>query len=160
MTFRSMALSFDAQKKPIEAAWAYEITINEPDCELEIFLNLAMLYFEFRDFGYAAHHHLSDDFVSGAWQRAFEILELAEERFGDQTEVIFWQAYFSYIYEENEQIDNICRKLVSRKDSLVPYLYLFTSSDKEEYSDKIQQLLETVKGGETERKRYIRSVIE
>ncbi len=58
MNFKELAISFDAQARPLEAAWAYEIAINALNAELELFLNLAVLYFECIDVGYAAHHHL------------------------------------------------------------------------------------------------------
>jgi hypothetical protein len=44
MNFQELALAFDAQVRPLEAAWAYEIAINAPDAEVELFLNLAVLY--------------------------------------------------------------------------------------------------------------------
>lgn len=160
MNFKELALKFDAQISPVEAAWAYEVAINEPNVEIELFLNLAVLYFGCVDYGYAAHHHLSSDFVSGTWTRAFEILDKAEERFGKHTEVEFWRLYFSYVYSEEEPIDNTCMTLAQRKDSLVPYLYLFTSSGKKQYLNQAQELLELVKDGSTERKRYIKSVLE
>jgi hypothetical protein len=159
MNFKELALNLDAQEKPVEAAWAYEIAISEPNTESEFFLNLAVLYFECRDFGYSAYHHLSNDFVSGAWQRAFEILEIAEMRFGSQTEILFWREYFSFIYAENKQFDNICQELIHRGDSLIPYLYKNNNSEKREYKENVQKLLELVEDGTTERKRYIKSVI-
>jgi hypothetical protein len=160
MNFQELALAFDAQVRPLEAAWAYEIAINAPDAEVELFLNLAVLYFECVDVGYAAHHHLSENFVSGAWIRAFEILKAAEARFGNQTELEFWRLYFSFIYSGEEPIDDACRKLAERKDSFIPYLYLFTSSGKKKYLEEASKLLQAVKDGDTERKRYIKSVLE
>lgn len=160
MNFKELALTFDAQVRPVEAAWAYEIATTAPDAELELFLNLAVLYFECVDSGYATHHRLLEDFVSGAWTRAFETLQVAENRFGSQTEIEFWRLYFSFIYSDEEPIDDACRKLVDRKDSLVPYLYLFTSSGKKKYLEEAGELLQIVKDGDTERKRYIKSVLE
>lgn len=160
MNFKELAFKFDAQISPVEAVWAYEVAVNEPDVELEVFLNLAVLYFECGDYGYAAHHHLSGDFVSAAWNRAFEILDKAKERFGEQTEVDFWRLYFPYIYSEEEPIDNACLTLTQRNNSLVPYLYLFTASGKKQYLTQAQELLELVRDGTTARKRYIKSVME
>jgi hypothetical protein len=160
MSFRELALTFDAQVSPVEAAWAYEVAVNDPDAELELFLNLAVLYFGCADFGYAAHHHLSEAFVSGAWTRAFEILKKAEEKFGTQTELEFWRLYFSFVHLDDESIHTACRELADRKDSLVPYLYLFTASEKKEHLKEARELFESVKDGTTERKRYIKSVLE
>lgn len=159
MNFKELALTFDARMSPVEAVWAYEVAINDPDVEIEMYLNLAVLYFECVDFGYAAHHRLSEDLVSGAWDRAFQILAEAKERFGNQTELEFWQLYFSFIYAEGEPIDMACKELAQKGDSLVPYMYLFTSSGKKRWLEEVKKLLELVEDGTTERKRYIKSVI-
>lgn len=159
MNFRDLALNLDAQIRPVEAAWAYEVAITEPNADVELFLNLAVLYFQCADLGYAAHHHLSEEFVSGAWDRAFEILEKAEERFGSHTELEFWRLYFPFIYSGDEPITDACEELASRNDSLVPYLYLFTASARKQHLEEAQELLKIVSDGATERKRYIRSVL-
>lgn len=160
MNFKELAQRFDAQARPLEAAWAYEIAATEPGADLQTFLDLAVLYFECADLGYAAHHRLSEEFVAGAWDRAFDILNKAEERFGSHTEIEFWRLYFSFIYSDDKEIEAACGKLARRNDSLVPYLYLFSSSGKKQYLEEARQLLESVKDGSTERKRYIRSILE
>jgi len=55
-TFRELALNFDAQLHPLEAAWAYEIAIRDSSADVELFLNLAGFYFECLDFGFASFH--------------------------------------------------------------------------------------------------------
>jgi hypothetical protein len=159
MTFKDLALELDAQQSPVQAAWAYEIAIKKSDADLELFLNLAVLYFECLDFGYAAHHKLSDRFVQGAGLRILEVIKEAEDRFGPHSELDFWRLYFNYIYGGCEPFDNECEELVVRGDSLVPYVYLFTSSGKKHYQQKAEELLELVKDGLTERKRYIKSLL-
>ncbi len=160
MKFNELALAFDAQESPVEAAWAYEISICAADADLDLYLNLAVLYFECMDFGYAAHHHLSENFVSGAWDRAFQVLARAEERYGRHAEIEFWRMYIPYIYGGGEPIDDACKDLARREESLVPYMYLFTSSGKKKYAEQAQELLNLVKDGITERERYIKSILE
>lgn len=160
MNFKELALAFDAQSRPVEAAWAYEIATSAPDSDLDLFLNLAVLYFECADFGYASHHHLSESFVQAAWKRAFEILKQAEARFTGHSEIEFWRLYFPAIYLDEEFSDQVCKNLAQRNDSLIPYMYLFISSGKTAYVDEAQRLLELVADGATERKRYIKSIIE
>lgn len=160
MTFKELALSFDVQVNPLEAAWAYEIAIKEKDADLELFLNLAVLYFECVDFGYAAYHHLSENFAAAAGDRAFDILSEAEERFGKHSEIDFWRLYFSLIYLGDKPSNDAWKELASKGDSLVPYLYLFASSGKVKYQEEAYKLLESVKDGATERKRYIKSILE
>lgn len=160
MNFEELALGFDAQESPVEAAWAYEIAIGNPDANLDLFLNLAVLYFECLDFGYASHHRLSERFTSGAWDRAFIILNKAGERFGRQTEIEFWRLYFAHIYSGEELTTNACEELARGKDSLIPYMYLFTSSEDKRFLEEARELYESVKDGATQRRRYIKSVLE
>lgn len=160
MSYKELALNFDAQQKPIESVWAYEIAISAVDADLGLFNNLAVLYFVCRDYGFASHHQLLEDFFLTTLQRSFEILQLAETKFGNQTEILFWREYFSFIYAENSNIDSICLSLARRDDSLLPFMYLAGNSDKKEYKEKAQILFESVKQGATERERYIKSILE
>jgi hypothetical protein len=41
--------------------------------------------------------HLSPEFVNDAWDRAYELLDEAESRFGQQSEIIFWRHYFRFV---------------------------------------------------------------
>jgi len=159
MNYKMIALASDAQVKPLQAAWAYEIAINETDSDLELFLNLAVLYFVCVDYGYASFHNLSEDFVTAAFDRALEIIDKAEERFGNHTELRFWRLYFSYIYSD-ESINQSIEDLILEGDSLMPYIYLYTSSGKKKYAEEMQKLLDLVKDASTERKRYVLSIIE
>jgi hypothetical protein len=160
MDFEELALAFDAQEIPVEAAWAYEVAISAPKANLDLFLNLAVLYFECLDFGYASRHRLSEGFTSGAWDRAFDVLNKAEERFGRRTEIEFWRLYFSHIYSGEELTVSACKELTKGKDSLVPFMYLFTSSGKTLFLEEACQLFELVRDCTTERKRYIKSILD
>ena len=159
MTFRELAAFFDAHARPVEAAWAYEIAIQNEDSDPDPFLDLAVLYFECVDFGFAAEHKLSEPFVTGAWQRMLEVLDEPEERFGKHTEVQFWRLYFGLIYFGEKVPESEFKLLAERGDSLVPYFHLFVSSGRKKYVAKARQLLALVANESTQRKRYISSLL-
>ena len=165
MTSKEQAELFDKQEHPVEAAEAYEKAITESGADLETYLNLAVLYFVCTDGGYLAHHHLSDEFVSRAWERSIELLKDAESKFGWHSEIAFWQHYFPCARLGEPPFVDECEQLVKSNTSLVPYFYLFTayllaSSSTEKYRKEAQQLLDLVKDGATEKRRYILSILE
>jgi hypothetical protein len=161
MSYRDLALSMDAQERPVEAAWAYEIAIQGPQAELGLFLNLAVLYFACEDTGYSSHHHLEMDFVGAAYDRIHKILDAAENRFGSQTEINFWRLYIpEFGPPYNEPSMEEYEELARRGDSLMPHYRLYVSSNGTRYREEAKALLSQVRDGSTERKRYIRSVLE
>jgi hypothetical protein len=94
MNLRDVALSLDAEgNKPVEAVWAYELATRTGDAELELFLNLAAIYFSANDVGFAAAHGLDTRFVDVAYYRAVEVLKDAESRFGAHPETSTWLLY-------------------------------------------------------------------
>lgn len=159
LNFSDLARSFDARERPIEAAWAYEIAIASGDLELDLILDLAVLYFVCVDFGYATRHQLSREFVYSAWIRAFQILEVGDKQTGNRTELQFWKHYFRSVYLKDEGIEELSVRLVQRNDSPLPAMYLYLAGNTE-FKDKTLELLESVKSGATERERYVRSIIE
>lgn len=160
MSFRDLALSMDAQERPIEAAWAYEIAIQESQVELDLLLNLAVLYFAFDDTGYNSHHHLQMDFVGAAYGRIDKILDVAESRLGKQTEIDFWRLYISEFGPPyNEPSIEDYEELSRRGDSLMPYYRLYSGSNGTRHEEEVKVLLAQVQDGSTERKRHIRSVL-
>jgi hypothetical protein len=159
MTSREIALEFDSEDRPIDAADAYEEAVKEADADLDLYMNLASLYFVCTDGGYASYHHLSNEFVNKAWERAMQLLDEAESRFGRNDEIEFWRRYFCFIsLGEDESIMERERFTSSR--SLVPYFYLFLSGDGKDYYSEAQKLLEQVLNGNTAKERYIKSILE
>lgn len=159
VTFIELARIFDARERPLEAAWAYEIALAQGDMELDLVLDLAVLYFVCLDFGYATRHNLPEEFVSGAWTRAFQVLEVGNDRFGANTDLEFWKCYFSSVYVRDEGIEDLSARLLHNSDSLLPAAYLFLAGEKE-FEGQALELLESVKNGSTERERYIKSILE
>lgn len=118
------ALALDSLGFVVEASWAYELAIQEPAANETLFLNLAAIYFECSDIGFAAAHHLHATFVSTTAARFTEVLTLAEARFGRTAEQEFWRRYFDYIYLGGPEFVEECLRLTQNSASLVPYAYL------------------------------------
>jgi len=160
VTFQELAKIADSRDYPREAALAYEIAIQKYEASLDTILDLAVLYFVCTDFGYSAHHHLLPEFSAKAYERALEILDIAEDRWGQKVEIVFWRQYFRYVVLGDDPFVEMCEQLARSSSSLIPYFYLFTSIEGEKYRPQAQQLFELVKDGTTAKKRYIRSILE
>ncbi|WP_152541373.1 hypothetical protein [Kallotenue papyrolyticum] len=160
MSFKEDAASFDARDQPVEAAQAYEMAIASSEADLDTYINLAVLYFVCNDGGYAAHHKLSQSFLSVAWDRAFELLDEAELRFGEHPETSFWKLYFSFVLLGADPSFNACEQLTHGSRTLVPYFHLFSSPEGERYRQPAEKLLQLVSAGATAKERYIKSVLE
>jgi hypothetical protein len=159
MNSKELALKLDAEDKPIEAVKAYEEAIKEPGADLDIYLNLAVLYFVCTDFGYAAHHHLPDELFDKAWERMISLLDEAESRFDKNDEVDFWRRYFRYIGLGNDE-SVMEREPLKSSTSLIPYFYLFKSGNGDEYRSEAEKLYELVADETSAKKRYIKSILE
>ncbi|MEW6336911.1 MAG: hypothetical protein ACOY3Y_14410 [Acidobacteriota bacterium] len=155
-----LARLLDGAIRPVEAAAAYEAAIARENPEVDAFLDLAVLYFECCDGGYADYHRLSAEFVSFAWGRCMSVLDEAERRFGIHPEVIFWRNYFAIFLRGSRAFVPLCEGLVSDGRSLVPALHLFVESGGRQWRREAHELLQSVRLGATERQRYIKSVLE
>ena len=144
-----------------EAAWAYEEAVIQPNTNLDVYLDLAVLYLELLDGGVAAHYHLSVEFQERAWNRFDELLDEAEREFGQETEIGFWRRYFHFIHLGEEPFPEEAGRMARAGTSLVSYFHLWMlPSGKRQYREQAQALFEQVKDGSTPRKRYIRSILE
>ncbi len=160
MNYGALARKFDAQDCPIEATWAYELAIREPIADLDLYFDLVGVYFACQDGGYVAAHRLNSEFIGSAYYRLFEILDEAEARFGTHTEIEFWRLYVREIVLGADLPDEVYEALARQGDSLMPHYRLYINSSGTRYQEEVKALLSQVRDGSTERKRYIRSVLE
>jgi hypothetical protein len=159
MTKLEKAILQDSKITPEPAALAYEEAIQD-GAGIDAFLNLAVLYFVCNDGGYAAHHYLSVEFLEVAWKRGFEVLHEAESRFGKQGEIEFWRIYFNFILLGGALEVEQCQLIAERDSILVPYFHLFSQQKGDRFLSQALDLLNMVRVGQTEKQRYIKSVIE
>jgi hypothetical protein len=152
---------YEEDENPVRAAEAYEEAIRDENVDLSTYLDLAAIYFECNDSGFSAYHHLTDEYVDDAYTRFFELMAIAEEKYGPQSEVKFWVLYFKHIHLGDELKTSKVKEIVDENQSLVPFFFLYHSeADAEKYRPNAQKLYEAVKQGKTTRQRYIKSILE
>jgi hypothetical protein len=150
------ALRFDEEDRPVDAIAAYQRAIADPNADLELYLNLAALYFTCADFGYSSHHHIPSDITDTCLAQAETVLSEASSRFGEHPEISFWRRYIPFICLAGEPFYEDALRLAHDGRSLVPYLHLCGRGP---YQEQAKQLLEQVNPGRSARQRYIRSVL-
>ena len=159
MTSLQDAVVLDAAEKPLEASKAYEEVLAQGGPCIECYLNLAVLYFVCTDFGYLSHHGLPNDFCRRALGRAHELLDEAEHRFGSHNEIEFWRYYFDYAQLGEPPNPLKTRKLLEKGPSHVPVFHLLMLEPDSSYIAEAEALLREISPPQTERERYIVSVL-
>jgi hypothetical protein len=158
MTYSEIALLLDEEpNNVVEAAWAYELAIQEPNAPLIQFLNLAVLYVQCDDFGFASTLKISRVFFDQAYYRAVEVLDVAERYHGPQTEIDFWRLFIRQRIRFEDIPDEAYLVLAEKGDSLLPYLALFANSNGRAYHDQVAQLFSESNLGKTTRLRFIQA---
>jgi hypothetical protein len=157
MTLIDTALEFDALDLPVQAANAYEEAIGSEQADLSAYMNLAVLYFESTDPGYAAAKKLDPEFTARASAGMYRVLRLATRRFGSYPEAAFWNIYFNWFSKYDDPNFDEARELA--KKTPIAYLHLLGAPDGKRYLKQARGLLENVKKRRTVRERYIDSVV-
>jgi hypothetical protein len=160
MTYREEAEALDAEDRPLEAAAAYRAAIANSQADLSTYVNLAVLYFEISDEGYSAHHRLPDELFKTAIGRAHEVLDQAEARFGPEPELEFWRRYIARIRQGGEEFFEEAERMVGTGKTLVPYFYVIAGPRRQAFVEGARTLLDSVRGGRTQRERYVRAVLQ
>lgn len=158
------ALKADRQSNSRAAAAAYEQYLAEnPESphDLDVMLNLALVYWQSSEIGQAAAEKLSDDFVALAARRWPELLEKALVVHSNHPAPVFWKAYLTWAALGDDLDLELCRQLLEdHPEYHEPALALFALSGGTESVDRASRLLSEVAGLQTARGRYMRSVLE
>jgi hypothetical protein len=157
---RDEARSFDLAERPFEASAAYERAIDAGECDLEVYLDLAVLYWVSTDCGFYCHHRLSEEFIATAEARSRELLSEAEQRFGPSNEVEFWRLYFDFITYGSELTRDRCAELAWQGPSLAPFMHLAVLDDSDEVGRQARVLQTRLANPQTERERYLKAVLD
>lgn len=155
-----IALAEDAADRPLNAEAAYKRAIQSASANLEAYLNLAVLYLQFADFGYASYHGIPEDLVNRSYELAMETLDQAQARFGPHPEIDVWRAYADFAVRGSSLDLEALLQLARQRQTLAPYLLLASVSGLKQYRTQAQALLEQIKDGKTERHRLMRSILE
>lgn len=156
MTNLEIAIQEDIAQNREEAARLYELVIKADDPPLEAFINLACLYWNSTDGGHAS----SKSFFRLASERMYEVLNEAEEQFGNLPEVQFWRRYFDWTVLGEPQFLDEALELVNTGDTDTPYFYIYVQANyAEEYRSHAKIVLEKASKKLTTKNRYIISFI-
>jgi hypothetical protein len=154
------ALAADREGRTQDAASAYEATLLSEPLDLTAILNLTVLYWHATDYGVSATEHLSREFVALAGSRFRELLKVAQVRFPERPEVLFWTKYIGWAELGEAFEPEECRSLLAdHPEYLEPALVLFARSAGVEAEAEAMQLLARCSKEGTARCRYIVSVI-
>jgi len=159
----SEALASDRVGELESAAALYETVLDEGDRSLRVILNLALLYWRATDFGLATHKRLSHAFFHRAFRRFPELLEEAQRRFPESTEVRFWSRYTAWTDLGGPPLDPDWCKGLLREDptQLVPAMHLYgLLQGRKAYHKEAEELLRRCREDGTTGARYVVSFIE
>lgn len=155
------ALQADAKGSLELAAEEYEEALSEGGASLETLLNFAVLCWQATDPGRAAAERFSAELLDHFERRSRELLAGAERDFATSTEPRFWRRYIAWADLGEPLSRNFCWDLLAEEPStLVPAMYLFSASGGAEAEREARELLAQCRETQTERARYVRSVIE
>ncbi|QSQ18776.1 hypothetical protein JY651_25800 [Pyxidicoccus parkwayensis] len=155
------AISLEREGRIEQASTLYEEALASGERTLQVFLNLAILYWQSTDPGLSSARGLSPRFVAKAGARIPTLLSDARSEFPHSAEVEFWRRYIAWADLGEPFSTDECRKLLHEAPStLVPAMYLFSLSQGRECHQEALELLETCRADGSTRARYVCSVIE
>src|SRR5262245_36170266 len=99
--------------KVILAAEAYEQITKGAAPTSEVYINLAVLYWQSTDYGFSASTGLPRDFISYAGERYGQLIHEASELHPDVPEIFFWKLYFDFVTLGEPPFVEQCKSLVA-----------------------------------------------
>ncbi|PTL76852.1 hypothetical protein [Vitiosangium sp. GDMCC 1.1324] len=155
------AIRFDREGQIEAAARLYEGSLLVGERTLELFLNLAILYWQATEIGFSTRHGLGPGFVATASERFPVLLSEAGRAYPESTEVRFWQKYIPWADLGEEIAPEDCRQFLKEDPAvLAPAMYLFAQTQGREYRQEAVELLRRCREDGTTRTQYVASVIE
>jgi hypothetical protein len=157
-----IAIEKDIDKQYNDAAVYYQESINENELNVDVYLNLAFLYWNFQDYGFFTYYNISEELAEIGYKKYPEILKKGLEVFPNNLELHFWDKYFSHILYGEDFTKENCLTLINEyneNESLVPYFFLFLF-DKVKYKKERDELLEIANDTPTAKNLYVKSILE
>ncbi|MFK7907086.1 MAG: hypothetical protein AB8B69_18265 [Chitinophagales bacterium] len=157
------AIIKDISKDYIEAVGLYEESIKTGSASLEMYTNLAFLYWEFaaEQMSFNIPNNIPGEWSLIGGNRYGEIIEQGLKKYPNSLELKFWKKYLPYRLFGKEFTQQECEQLVldyKKDNNLVPYfyLYLFCRKKYKAERDKLFKLCENIR---TAKFIYIKSLI-
>lgn len=155
------ALRLDREGQIEQSARLYEEALGAGARTLDLYLNLAILYWQSTDPGFSAEHRLGLEFIANAGSRFPLLLTEAGQVYQASTEVRFWQKYISWAdLGESFALEDCRQLLLEDRSVLIPAMFMFAQSQGKECRQDALELLRQCQVSGTTRARYVVSVIE
>jgi len=157
----AIAIDKDINKQYNDAVIYYQKSIDENELNLEVYLNLAFLYWNFQDFGFFSYFNISEELRSIGYDKYPEIIEKGLSNYPNNLELNFWKKYFQHIIYGEEFSAQDCRQLIEKygdTKSKVPYFFLYLF-DKDKYKEEKIELIDDCNKEPTAKNLYIKSVL-
>jgi hypothetical protein len=149
----------DAECKPLEAAWAYEIALTvQDDVSPDIVFDLVAIYAAANDFGFATAHGLDRSFVDFSYYRAVQLLATAAEQFGPHPDFRTWRLYLDDLLGSSD-IDYAEIVSIAAEGGSVFGKILVWLRDQGAYQEEIAKISAWAAVADTQRKRFFLSLL-
>ncbi|MBP9824153.1 MAG: hypothetical protein KBF21_08015 [Thermoanaerobaculia bacterium] len=160
MTATTLARSLDAKDLPIAAAWAFERALRLNELKPSDYVALAFIYFNAGDFGYAAHHHLPQEFVDPSDHLWKSTLERGMEIYPEASEIAFWMDFFaSARHADPDASRRLTERLESSNDPLAGGFWGFAFLERQDLRRDADALLGECRKASSSRNRYVAGVL-
>lgn len=158
--FLNKAIEFDSQKDLKSASIYYELAVKEPNANITIYYDLQMVYFGCLDPGFHLAHNLSSEFLDKALSRIEQIITEVENKIKIMSyEARFWFEYTQYQVLGEEFDFDFWTKALDQDLICVPIILYSTEEIQEKYLRQREKLLLSLEMNNTERSRYIKSML-
>jgi len=159
-----LAIIKDISKDYIEAVGLYEDSIKTGSASLDMYANLAFLYWEFaaEQISFNNPNNIPDEWSLIGGNRYGEIIEQGLEKYPSSLELKFWEKYLPYRLFGDEFTQQECEQLVlehKEDKSLIPYFYLYLFCRKK-YKAERDELFKLCENIPTAKFIYIKSLIQ
>jgi hypothetical protein len=154
-----MARTLDRRADAMGAAWAFEVALSAGSEDLDVFLDLCVVYQSIWDAGQPRGRGVPEELFGVSLDRSLEVLDVAEAKCGAHAEIEFWRGYFEDLYNPDGSFPERCRQWCASGETKVGAAYLYGVMRDFSYSAQAAALLREVKDGATSRKRFLRSLL-
>ncbi|WP_386069866.1 hypothetical protein ACFJIW_05830 [Tahibacter sp. UC22_41] len=140
---------------------ACERALSERPDDPSAWMDLTILYWLATDYGISVGAGMPVDFFRIAGDRLAALLEVGRTRFAECPQVEFWTRYIEWIEYGRPLAIADCRAWLAREPQFKdPAVFAFMTSPHAAPDRDVAQLLAECRGQDTERARYLVSVIE
>lgn len=155
------AVALDVARDIDGAVAAYERLIADGKATADVYINLALIYFECNDPGFVHHYMPSDEIVSKSWNRMTEVLALGRVACGDPAEMRFWLRYFRFIFLHEElSVEDVLALAQETDASPVPYFIVYVQTHEARWHSQAEIIYREAVALPTVKNEYIRSMLK